>query len=138
MSMRRIAHSKALAGAVGLALAAVLLTGCWFLPISIDQEDDGGVRTIQVGDVIRIELAGNISTGHQWIRAEPASLVGAPLESIKEGTYKQDDPDVCGGPGTFLFAYRAVASGTIELEYIYALPWELDPVDTFSIIVWVK
>jgi len=136
--MRRTIRPKILAVFSGLALATTLLTGCWMLPVSIDQADDGSVQAIEVGDVIRIELAGNISTGYQWIRVAPVSLVDTPLESIEEGTYEQDDPDVCGGPGTFTFAYRAVTSGTVELGYDYARPWEPDPIDSFSIIVWVK
>jgi len=138
MMSRAPARFRVLAALLALALSALFLFGCWFIPLSIDESADGSIQTIRIGDTIRIVLAGNASTGYQWIRVEPDSLVGTVLESIEEGTYEQDDAHVCGGPGTFTFRYEAVASGTIELVYAYAKPWEGDPVDTVSVIVWVE
>lgn len=136
--MRTLVRARASLAIAGLAATSLFLSGCWLLPMTLDETADGSVRTIDVGDTIRIVLEGNISTGYQWIRTAPASLVGTPLEAVEEGEYEQDDQDVCGGPGTFSFLYRAVASGTIELVFEYTKPWEEEPVDTFTLALWVK
>jgi len=129
---------RGLAGLAALVGIVVLASGCSLFPLAIDESADGTLQTVRVGDAFRIELPGNISTGFQWIRVSPASLEGSPLEAIEEGEFRQDDAHVCGGPGTFRFRYRAVAAGTVELRFWYAMPWELEPADAVSIIVWVK
>ena len=129
---------KATACIAGTLVLASMLSGCWLLPVSIDETADGTVRSVEVGDEILIRLSGNVSTGQQWIRQSPASLEGTPLEAVSEGEYELDDPDVCGGPGDFLFRYRATTSGTVELLFEYRKPWEDEPTDTFSIILWAQ
>jgi len=133
--MNKLRPIACIAGLIGLA---AVLSGCWLLPIPIDESADGTAQTAEIGREILIQLAGTASTGHQWIRKAPASFDGAPLEVISEGDYAADDPNVCGGPGTFTFRYRAIAEGTIELVFEYRRPWETDIVDTFSVIVWVR
>ena len=129
---------KVLTGIAGLTAIALLLSGCWFLPITLDSSADGTVQSVEVGDTILIRLSGNVSTGNQWIRIEPTSFDGSSLQALEEGKYAPDDPDVCGGPGTFTFRYEAVASGTVELTFAYKRPWEDEQTDGFTVIIWAK
>jgi predicted secreted protein len=126
------------AGVASLLVLVAALSGCWLLPISIDDEADGTVRSVEVGDEILVRLSGNATTGHQWIREAPESLDASPLEAVSEGDYASDDPDSCGGEGVFTFRYRAVASGLVSLEFSYRKPWEDESTDTFSVTIWVR
>jgi len=129
---------KRVVGLAGLAFAAVVLAGCWFLPITFDETTDGTVQSIEIGDTIIIELSGNASTGFQWVRVEPASFGDGPLEIVSEGEYMPDDPALCGGPGAFSYTYEAVASGMLTLSYVYKRPWEDEVVDEYSVTIWVR
>ncbi|MGB2982777.1 MAG: protease inhibitor I42 family protein [Candidatus Bipolaricaulia bacterium] len=133
--MRR---GRLMVGLSALFAVAIALSGCWFLPITLDEAADGSARSVEVGDTIDIRLTGNASTGYQWIRIEPESFEGTPLEAIEEGEYKLEDPEVCGGPGVFTSRYRAVAPGTITLGFAYQRPWEEESIDEFSVIIWVQ
>lgn len=126
------------AGIGGLIALVSLLSGCWFLPVTLDDSADGTARSVNVGDTIYIKLSGNASTGYQWIRSDPESLDGSPLAAIEEGKYAQEDPAVCGGPGVFTFRYEAVASGIITLSYAHRRPWEDEMIDEYSVIIWVR
>jgi len=121
-----------------LMIALVALDGCVQAPIVLTEADDGTVQTISMGDTLIIALEGNASTGFQWIRAEPASVNGDPLDAVSEGDYAEDDPDVCGGPGTFSFTYEAVTNGVVTLTYTYRRPWEEEFIETVSFVIWVK
>jgi len=131
-------NAKRMVGVTGLAVVTVVLAGCWFLPITLNETADGTVQSIEIGDTLIIELAGNASTGFQWVRIEPASFGDGPLEVVSEGDYAPDDPALCGGPGVFSYTYEAVASGTLTLSYVYKQPWEDEVVDEYSVMIWVR
>ena len=126
------------AGISGLIALVSLFSGCWFLPITLDDTADGTAQSVNVGDRITIQLSGNASTGYQWIRVHPESLDGSLLAAIEEGEYAQEDPSVCGGPGVFTFRYEAVTSGIITLSYAHRRPWEDEVIGEFSVIIWVR
>ena len=121
-----------------LGFCLIVLSGCWLVPMVLDESSDGSVQTLSVGDTVIIALKGNASSGYQWIRETPDSINGDPLVTISEGEYEVDDPDVCGGPGTFRFSYQASTAGVITLAYEYRRPWEDDFIDTFSVVIWVQ
>lgn len=131
-------RAGAFAGIGGLIALVLLFSGCWFLPITLHDTDDGTFQSVNVGDRISIQLPGSASTGHQWIRVGPESFDGSPLAAIAEGEYEQEHPSVCGGPGVFTFRYEAVASGTITLSYVHRRPWEDEVIGEFSVIIWVR
>jgi len=137
-AIRFAGYARVLAGIAALAGAALVLSGCWFLPITLDDSADGTVHSIEVGDTMIIRLSGNAATGYQWVRTEPASFDGSPLRMIEEGEYTLDDPGVCGGSGTFTFRYEAVVSGTVAFTFAYKRPWEDEQIDSFGVIIWVK
>jgi predicted secreted protein len=129
---------RRLAVVVGLLTLAVGLSGCWFAPVTIAVEDDGSIRAAHLGDRIDVRLEGNPSTGHEWIRLEPADMTGTPLEPVDEGACVGTREELVGGPVDYVFRYRAVAPGTVVLTYVYKAPWEAEPLETFSVVVWVR
>jgi len=124
---------------LAVAVAALIaLSGCFQAPITVTRADDGTVQTISIGDTLVVALEGNASTGYQWIRTEPTSINGDPLDAISEGDYVDHSPDACGGPGTFSFTYEAVTTGVVTLTYTYRRPWEDEIIETVSFVIWVK
>lgn len=122
---------------LGLTLTSLFLGGCLFGPVSLTEADDGTIQTIDSGDRLLVRLSGNASTGYMWVRSEPDSLTGTPLEPIEEGIYQPLVGSGVGCPGHFTFRYRAVDTGTITLTFVYQRSWEEDPIETFSVIIWV-
>ena len=129
----------------GLSAAFVLvllgLCGCSLFTITLDESDFGSIQTLDVGDVLQIQLMGNASTGYEWVRVEPISIAGTPLEIVNEGDYCTLGCQLVGEPGEFVFRYRAMRPGTVVLGFEYRRDWEPEPVeliDTYSVTVWVR
>ena len=100
--------------------------------VTITKDDDGQTVPVRMGDTVRIELAGNPSTGYQWILpAYPRSL---PL--VDQG-YEPDQPEAVGSGGTFFFIFKPdifAAGQQVPLRFEYARSWEdEDPEETFSV-----
>jgi len=119
------------------------LAACGLFPVVLRDADRGSIQAVDIGDRIVLRLSGNASTGYVWRRVAPASFDGGALEPIEEGAYEPGgaaDGNECGvgSPGTFVFRYRAAASGTTPLRYVYQRPWEEEPADEFDVVIWVR
>ncbi|MCK5586623.1 protease inhibitor I42 family protein [Candidatus Bipolaricaulota bacterium] len=115
------------------------LWGCSLFTITLDESDSGSIQTLDVGDLLEIQLMGNASTGYEWVRVEPASFAGTPLDIVKEDDYRTLGCQLVGEPGEFVFRYRAVRPGTVTVGFEHRRPWEPeDPVDTYFVTVWVR
>jgi len=125
------------AAALTLSLA---LTGCLLAPVSITEANNGSIVAVDVGDAVLVQLTENPSTGYTWIRESPQIFIGSPLAPVGEGTCitPQGCAPVVGEPSTFEFRYEAVSSGTVTLSYVYQRPWESEPIDRFTVVVWVR
>jgi len=123
-------------GWVVLLGAVLLLSGCLGRLFILDEADDGGLKTIKVGDIVVVQLRGNPSGGYLWQLTD--TVKEAVLESLGEVEFVPDDPNVCGGGGVWKFRFRAIASGTTRLDFVYGRPWEEETSDSFSVIVYVK
>jgi len=120
-------------------LALLGLCGCSLFTITLDRSDFGSIQTLDVGDLLRIQLTGNATTGHEWVRVEPVSFAGSPLEVVGEGDYRTLECQLVGVPGEFIFRYRAMRPGTVVLGFEYRRDWELEElIDTYSVTVWVR
>lgn len=123
-------------GWVVLLATALFLSGCLSSLFILDEADDGGLKTIKVGDIVVVQLRGNPSGGYLWQLVD--TVKEAVLESLEESEFVPDNPNVCGGSGVWKFRFRAVASGTTPLDFVYRRPWEEETSDTFSVIIYVK
>ena len=113
-----------------------LLHGCLF-PTVVTKEDDGRLVTLDRGDLLVVRLEGNPSSGYEWELVDP--LDQGVLEQVGEREFvSEGNDDIVGAPGTFVFRFRAVASGTIPLQFVYERPWEEEPIETFSVVVYVR
>lgn len=123
-------------GWVVFLATALFLSGCLSHLFILDEADDGGLKTIKVGDIVVVQLRGNPSGGYLWQLVD--TVKEAVLESLEESEFVPDNPNVCGGSGVWKFRFRAVASGTTPLDFVYRRPWEEETSDTFSVIIYVK
>jgi len=123
-----------------VVLLAIGLAGCRLFPVVVTDADAGSIHAVDVGDTVEVRLPGNASTGYEWIRTAPDPLDGHPLEIIEEGAYKVGTSGIhpVGEPGEFRFRYRAVDHGTMTLVFAYRRPWEPEPIEVLSFVVWVR
>ena len=131
---------KSRSGSSALLVVILLgLCGCSLFTTAIDESDIGTIQRLAVGDLLQVRLMGNASTGYEWVRTEPTSFAESPLEIVKEGDYQTLGCQLVGEPGEFAFRYRAMRSGTVVLRFEHRRPWDLeDPIDTYSVTVWVR
>ena len=117
--------ASGLSGVLGGAAATV--------PHPIGAGHDGETFTIDVGDEITIELAGNPTTGYRWRQRG----------SLTQLTEVDSDfhPGAPGGPvgsgGIFSFEFRATAAGTEDLRLVYSRSSGA-PAQTFSVTIVVQ
>jgi predicted secreted protein len=118
----------------GLAGFLLLLPGC-FGPVLIDEGDNGTIQTLDLGDILIVQLQGNPTTGYEWKQTD--SLIPAVLEPLGY-EYIPDHPELVGSGGRWRFRFKAVHEGSTPLTFEYRRPWEAEILYTFSITVLVR
>lgn len=100
--------------------------------------DSGKTVTVNAGDTVIIELAGNPTTGYSW--TQTAGDIAVLKPTADEPEYTSESTGMVGSPGTFIFRWTAEAPGTTTIELGYRRPWETDiaPIETFSLTVDVR
>lgn len=89
--------------------------------VELSEADNGRVLAAQVGDLLRIRLAENASTGYRWDLESASSDVLEALES--DVAYP---PSVVGASGTVTFSFRARQPGQGELRLRHWRRWQGD------------
>lgn len=103
------------------------------------RDDNGKTLKVKVGDVIRVKLKSNRTTGYSW------ALTGktdAKILKSGEVEYKVDEhpAGMVGVGGNDFCAFTALAPGKTEIALGYARPWEKDkePAQAFRLTVEVE
>ena len=103
------------------------------------RDDNGRTLKVKVGDVIRVKLKSNRTTGYSW------ALIGKPdAKILKSGEveYKVDEhpAGMVGVGGNDFCTFTALAPGKTEISLGYARPWEKDkePAQAFRLTVEVE
>ncbi|MBP5586582.1 MAG: protease inhibitor I42 family protein [Lentisphaeria bacterium] len=103
------------------------------------RDDNGRTLKVKVGDVIRVKLKSNRTTGYSW------ALTGKPdAKILKSGEveYKVDEhpAGMVGVGGNDFCTFTALAPGKTEISLGYARPWEKDkePAQAFRLTVEVE
>lgn len=89
---------------------------------SINEDANGQTIRLNKGDLLRVELRQNSSTGYEWLvdRIEPGKLA----DMGTDYSYGENLPPSSGG--TQWLCFQAVRAGTTTLRLIYRPPWEAD------------
>ena len=103
------------------------------------RDDNGKTIKVKVGDVIRVKLKSNRTTGYSW------ALTGkTDAKVLKSGEveYKVDEhpAGMVGVGGNDFCTFTALAPGKTDISLGYARPWEKDkePAQAFKLTVEVE
>jgi inhibitor of cysteine peptidase len=103
------------------------------------RDDNGKTLKVKVGDVIRVKLKSNRTTGYSW------ALTGkTDAKVLKSGEveYKVDEhpAGMVGVGGNDFCTFTALAPGKTDISLGYARPWEKDkePAQAFKLTVEVE
>ena len=98
--------------------------------ITIDKTQHGKKVVTKKGDVIKVQLAENPTTGYQW---EINSIDDKHLKSTEKEYEMSGEAVGAGGMKTFYL--EVIKEGISELHFSLAKPWENEPVDTFNVTI---
>lgn len=113
---------------VGCLFLLGLLAGCAspdpaaVKPQALDESANGKTLELRVGEVVRIRLHSNPTTGFSWeFRAPENGVVALDKNAFIPPENKNN---MCGVPGAHELVIRAVKPGSAELQGVYRRPWE--------------
>lgn len=120
-----------------IAAAAVLIRAMQSRPLVLDAGDNGSNVTVRIGDLIKVGLKGNPTTGYTWTAVLDEDSVES-LRQVGEPDYVPDS-GLIGAGGTYTFTFRALSAGEAVLKLEYARPWEsVPPLETFSVTLRIE
>ena len=106
--------------------------------IKLTEADNGRKIEAHPGDVIRISLESNITTGYTW---ENADKVDSEVLALDANDYVSDpNPEELDGVGgRTVIVYRALKPGEAKIDLVYLQSWAPSEFDTkFSVTVVVS
>lgn len=98
--------------------------------ISIDKSLNGQKITTKNGDILKVQLAENPTTGCLW---KINSHDKKHIKFTKDEFQISEQSIGAGGMKTFLFKVKN--EGTSKLELTFGNPWEKDTIETFEITI---
>ena len=106
--------------------------------VNLTEADKGKNIEVHTGDVIRITLESNITTGYSW---ENADKVDKDILALDSDDYVSDpNPEEMDGVGgSTVIVYRALKPGKAKIDLVYLQSWDPSEFDTkFSVTVEVS
>lgn len=104
----------------------------------LTERDNGGNLKVHTGDIIRITLDSNITTGYSW---ENADKVDRDILALDKNDYVSDpNPEELDGVGgSTVIVYRALKPGKAKIDLVYLQSWDPSEFDEkFSVTVEVS
>ena len=105
---------------------------------NLTENDNGKKIAVHPGDVIRITLESNITTGYSW---ENADKVDSDVLALDTNDYVSDpNPEELDGVGgRTVIVYRALKPGETKIDLVYLQSWAPSEFDTkYSVTVTVS
>ncbi len=105
--------------------------------LKLTEQDNGKNIEVHTGDIIRITLESNITTGYRW---ENADKVDKDILALDRNDYVSDpNPEELDGVGgNTVIVYRALKPGKAKIDLVYLQSWEPSEFDErFSVTVEV-
>jgi len=105
---------------------------------SLTEADNGKKIEVHTGDIIRITLESNITTGYSW---ENADKVDKDVLTLDANDYVSDpNPEELDGVGgNTVIVYRALRPGKAKIDLVYLQSWEPSEFDQkYSVTVEVS
>ena len=101
--------------------------------ISINNTDNGKKIQAKKGDVIKLQLTENPTTGYLW-------KINAHDDKHLNLTEKENEISnkAIGAGGLKTFYFEVINEGTSELNIALGNPWENDTIETFTVTIESK
>jgi len=104
--------------------------------IALTPRDSGRSLSVNVGDVLNVELPENLATGYSWQRVDSASDSVLRLRSWEPQATGQPR---LGASGVRKAQFEAVAPGSLHIRLALRRPWETGSAgETFTLNVTVR
>lgn len=102
-----------------------------------EKENNQSVRLI-AGQVLKIRLPGNPTTGYKWIlQIKPDEKVFRLVKEAYQPFVK--NPHILGGTGSQYWEFLSLAPGRTSLLLVYGRPWEqAPPIKTYHLEIEVR
>lgn len=121
-----------------VGFVAVLFAAC---QTTVKQEATPSDYIVRKGEVFKIDLKANPTTGYHWVivHRDQRELADS-LIDIFIPEKKASDVSIVGGGGTQTFKFRATNKGIDTLKFEYVRPWEVgaEPCQKASFIIEVR
>ena len=108
-------------------IAGLLLVGCQTVrsPVELTQLDSGSQINLKVGQILKVELPSNPTTGYNWTLTDTTESEPV-LEKAGEPAYVKDEEaaGIVGIGGKETWKFRAIRAGWQKLRLEYKRPWE--------------
>jgi inhibitor of cysteine peptidase len=104
--------------------------------VKVNEENNGDIVYLNIGDKLEVVLEGNPTTGYQWIMFSDVSPY---LRQMGEPVYEPTGEEI-GSGGKTTFALEAIGSGQTRLKVVYSQPFdkETPPIKTFELTVIIE
>ena len=122
---------RASAGLLMLWLGTVDLTACAARidepqapVVEVTERDTGATIDLEPGQPLRVKLAGNRTTGYQWLLIDQTGQI---LETVGEAPAYIESPNpggLLGVGGIEQWTFRPLRQGSGLLRFEYRRPWE--------------
>jgi len=108
--------------------------------VLLTEADNGGSKTVYMGQVLTVELTANPSTGYRWeIRNLPKCILRLESSEFVHREFQEDAGSIIpfGAPETQMLKFKAIGKGKGTLTLVYQRPWERLPIDEYTIEIVV-
>lgn len=114
------------------------LIGCSTTTITIKEDNQKGKYSVRKGDLIKVILNANPSTGYKW---QIENIDISKLKIVKETyTAKKVHRDIVGSGGNKIYLFKAINKGNTTIDLIYSRPFEkeLPPKKKFHVNLEIR
>ncbi|MBF0529982.1 MAG: protease inhibitor I42 family protein [Deltaproteobacteria bacterium] len=89
--------------------------------MTLTKADQGKTTEAKVGQIIRIELPGNPTTGYDW---HPIEVDGQYLDVLSKEPKKSGQTNLIGAPSLIVSRFQTKKPGNTTVELAYFRVWE--------------
>lgn len=92
--------------------------------VEVTERDTGATIDLELGQPLRVKLAGNRTTGYQWLLIDQTGQI---LETVGEAPAYIESPNpggLLGVGGIEQWTFRPLRQGSGLLRFEYRRPWE--------------
>jgi inhibitor of cysteine peptidase len=102
--------------------------------IQIGSADNGGTKSLRVGELFQVTLPENPTTGYRWELHAPAG----PVLEVVDDSFARPTTGLIGAGGLHSWRFKALREGLAVLTIDNRRSWEPSPIGAFKVTIDVK